>query len=272
MAEPKLLFQTDEEAFAEKEFLENGYIIREVEDANVLDEMRNLLTDTARSYLRTSTLQSADDYLNNISDYVGATELNEFRLHLINKINQTAWFKSAYYYQAKEMLSLLVGNELAIQKNINLSVQHPGDGNSLHPIHADVLNGDSPYEVVLWTPLVDCYKTKSMFLLSPERNTEILRSLDQFADKTSQELYEAVEEDISWLSVPYGSYLIFSQNLLHGNQINREQHARWSMNCRFKSLFSPYHDKKFGEFFEPITLRPATKLGLNYEAPNTFYD
>ena len=39
------------------------------------------------------------------------------------------------------------------------------------------------------------------------------------------------------------------------------------MNCRFKSLFSPYGDKKLGEFFEPITLKPASKIGLNYKHP-----
>jgi len=41
------------------------------------------------------------------------------------------------------------------------------------------------------------------------------------------------------------------------------------MNCRFKSLFSPYKDKKIGEFFEPITLRPVTKVSMNYKLPVT---
>jgi len=40
------------------------------------------------------------------------------------------------------------------------------------------------------------------------------------------------------------------------------------MNCRFKSLFSPYKDKKIGEFFEPITMRPVTKVAMNYKLPS----
>ena len=40
---------------------------------------------------------------------------------------------------------------------------------------------------------------------------------------------------------------------LAGNIVNIEQETRWSMNCRFKSIFSPYGDKKIGEFFTPIT-------------------
>ena len=56
-----------------------------------------------------------------------------------------------------------------MQKNINLSIQMPGDDSSMLPVHADVLNGDSPFEVVLWVPLVDCHATKSMYILSPEQ-------------------------------------------------------------------------------------------------------
>ncbi|EMJ37439.1 hypothetical protein LEP1GSC079_0286 [Leptospira interrogans str. FPW1039] len=39
------------------------------------------------------------------------------------------------------------------------------------------------------------------------------------------------------------------------------------MNCRFKSVFTPYGDKKLGEFFEPITLRAASKIGMEYRFP-----
>ena len=51
------------------------------------------------------------------------------------------------------------------------------------------------------------------------------------------------------------------------NIVNKENETRWSMNCRFKSLYSPYGDKKIGEFFEPITLRVASKIGMQYHLP-----
>ena len=54
-----------------------------------------------------------------------------------------------------------------IQRRLNLSVQLPGDDSALLPVHADVRNGDSPFEVVVWLPLVDCHGTKSMYLLPP---------------------------------------------------------------------------------------------------------
>ena len=64
--------------------------------------------------------------------------------------------------------------------------------------------------------------------------------------------------------------MIFTQNQMHGNRVNREAETRWSINCRFKGLFAPYAGKRLGEFFEPITIRSATRLGMNYQLPQGF--
>ena len=265
-------FQTETDKQVEAEFLATGYIIRDVEDRNTLDHIRALIVETCSAYLGDPAPTALQDYLDNISSKVEADHLNALRLDLLCGMQNAPWLRAAYYSLARNMLAALVGNELAMQTNINLSIQMPGDESSLLPVHADVLNGDSPFEVVLWVPLVDCRATKSMYILSPERNTETLARLCDFSHKTSEDLFHAVKDDVTWLTVPYGSYTIFSQNLLHGNRINEEAQTRWSMNCRFKSLLSPYADKKFGEFFEPITMRPATRLGLTFTAPVAFND
>ena len=58
-----------------------------------------------------------------------------------------------------------------------------------------------------------------------------------------------------------------NQQLPHGNVVNNEKETRWSLNCRFKGIFSPYADKRIGEFYEPITLRPMSELGFGYKLP-----
>ena len=70
--------------------------------------------------------------------------------------------------------------------------------------------------------------------------------------------------------MPYGTALLFSQNLMHGNIVNGEAESRWSLNCRFKSLFSPYAGKRLAEFFEPITIRAASRLGMAHRMPEDF--
>ena len=61
--------------------------------------------------------------------------------------------------------------------------------------------------------------------------------------------------------------MIFNQCLPHGNTIINERETRSSLNCRFKSVFSPHRDKKIGEFFEPITLRKVSELAVKYNLP-----
>ena len=76
-----------------------------------------------------------------------------------------------------------------------------------------------------------------------------------------------VEKEIDWLKVEHGKFLLFNQAIPHGNVINKENETRWSLNCRFKSIFSPYDDKRVGEFFLPITVRAMTEIGVKYKNP-----
>ena len=157
-----------------------------------------------------------------------------------------------------------------MQRRINLSIQLPGDDSSLLPVHSDVWAGDSPYEVVLWVPYVSCYGTKSMYFCDATRDANVQDRLGELRQQTSEDLYDLIKADAPFVDVPYGDVIIFTQNVMHGNRVNEESETRWSSNCRFKSALSPYADKKLGEFFEPITLRPATRLGLRYRIPEGF--
>ena len=107
-----------------------------------------------------------------------------------------------------------------------------------------------------------------MFILSPEQNKFYYNNLKKF--KTSEKIHSHAEKKLNWLKINYGQGLIFSQNLLHGNVINKEKTSRWSFNCRFKSLFSPYDTKKYGEYFTSINIRQASILqGMNYNDPKS---
>ena len=66
-----------------------------------------------------------------------------------------------------------------MQSRLNLSIQFPQDKSSLLPVHSDVWSGDSPFETVVWLPLVDCYKTKSMFILPPKKYNKIKKIISR---------------------------------------------------------------------------------------------
>jgi len=256
-------FLTKEEKKITREFKSRGYIIAKSENIKSLDCIRNKVIKIIKKKLKTKKKIN----LNNIHKMVNIEELNEIRLFIISSLNSDKMIKYHYFNVGKKHLFNLVGNELMMQKNINLSIQFPKDSSSLLPIHSDVWSGDSPFEINLWIPLVNCYKTKSMYILKPKDYESFLRKKNIKNINNSEKIFKLVKNKLKFLKINYGEYLIFNQTLPHGNVVNLENTTRWSLNCRFKSYFSPYGDKKIGEFFVPITTKAMTEIGLNYKEP-----
>jgi hypothetical protein len=246
-----------------KVFLDKGYIISKVENMSSLKYISSLIIKSVNQQINKTLFLD----LNTVHKKISIEELNNFRLTIINKINKDKFLRYHYFNIAREALYILAGNELMMQKNINLSIQFPNDNSSLLPIHSDVWSGDSPYEINLWIPLVNCYKTKSMYILEQKDYLSFKKNMEGTNYSSSEDIFKLVKNKIKWLTVNYGQFLIFNQGLPHGNVINTEKETRWSMNCRFKSFFSPYGDKKIGEFFLPITTRAMSEIGMNFEYP-----
>jgi len=260
-------FLTPEEQQLTNQFLQDGYVCLPVEDKILLDKIRDEVIRLSASFLELELPEDPNYFLNNVAESVSPAQLNALRLEIIGGLLAASWFRPAYFHLARRALEVLVGNELVMQRGIGVSLQLPNDESSLLNIHSDSWSGDSPFEVVLWLPLVDCYKTKSMYILPPNSAHKLHNNFSVMSGKSNKEILEALADDLIFLDVPYGHFLLFNHNLPHGNKVNEEIEARWSMNCRFKSVFSPYADKKLGEFFEPITLRAATRIGMSYKLP-----
>jgi len=256
-------FLNKEEKKKTKVFLETGYIISKVENISSLKYISSLIFKSINHQLK----KIKNLNLNKIHEIISIEELNNFRLAIINKINKDKFLRYHYFNIAREALYVLAGNELMMQKNINLSIQFPNDNTSLLPIHSDVWSGDSPYEINLWIPLVDCYRTKSMYILEQKNYANFKSQMQKDKYSNSEDIFKLVRNKVRWLNVDYGQFLIFNQALPHGNIVNIEKETRWSMNCRFKSIFSPYGDKKVGEFFLPITTRAISEIGMDFEYP-----
>lgn len=263
-------FAAESELLLGDEFLSHGRVVVPVEEHDALRKIRDSVANFAADHLGEASPEDPDSYLNNIGKKVSPENLNNLRLFVYNAINSEIWFRPAYYSLVRSALAAIVGNELVMQRRVNLSVQLPDDNSSLLPLHADVWSGDSAFEVVAWLPLVDCHRTKSMFLLPPEEDRVVQRTMASFGRRSVEDLFEDIEPKVEWIDINFGSCLLFTQNQIHGNRVNRELETRWSMNCRFKSLFSPYADKRLDEFFDPITVRPATRIGMDYVLPKGF--
>lgn len=261
-----MFFDNAESVLAEK-FEKNGYVVVPVADKKAFKSIQEVFVELISKSITTKKID-LDFHLNQIHEFIPTDTLNAFRLSIIQGVSSTEHFREWYYQIAKPYLEILVGNELAMQRRVNLSIQYPDDESSLLPVHADTWSGDSPFEIVVWVPLVDCFGTKAMFILPPEPARSLHSSFSEVKNCDSEKIFQLIEKDIEWIEVKKGQILIFNQTLPHGNRVNLEKETRWSMNCRFKGVFTPYADKKLGEFFEPITLKPLSKIAMNYRLPN----
>tara|TARA_B100001029_G_C15018789_1_gene429152 strand:+ start:360 stop:1154 length:795 start_codon:yes stop_codon:yes gene_type:complete len=249
-----------------KEFKKNGYVIINVKKLDSLYYLQDKIIKSTQLKVSKKKINKIN-FLNNFHKKIKIKNLNTTRLNIMKRINNDKRFKYNIYDISKELLNSLVGNELVMQKRINLSIQFPNDKSSLLPVHSDTWSGLSPFEAVIWIPLVDCYKTKSMYILPPKENKKFLKTFSNFVNMDSEKIFSKIKKKVIWLNLKFGQILIFNQQLPHGNIVNKENETRWSMNCRFKSIFSPYADKRIGEFYEPITIRPVSELGFNYKLP-----
>ena len=258
-----------------KEFVDQGYVIRDVADRRLLIEYRAAIVGLASEILGVSRGEDDEAFLNGLHTRIAPEKINEFRLAVFNKTNAMPWCRASYYRMGKGVIDALVGNELAMQNRVNLSIQMPGDPTSVLPAHSDVWSAETPFEVVQWLPLVDVFATKAMFILPPEANRAVRGRVGAHGNATaSLDLYKSFEKDFKSVDMAFGKVLVFSPILLHGNAMNETRETRWSLNCRFTGLFTPYTsaEKTLGNFYLPITPTATSRIGMNYREPEGFDD
>ena len=254
----------------ETNFEKNGYVIVPA-NKEILEQIRNFIFSIVKKDKSIKFKKTLDiDYiLNNFHKFIKLDKLNNFRFNIYNKINNGKKFHDLYYKLSKYYLDHLVGNEISMQKKINLSIQMPRDKDSLLDLHSDIYAGESPFQVVVWIPLVDAYETKSMFFTTPKNNKKMNDQLLNTNKFTTKVMYYKNKKKFKFLKVNYGEILIFSPLILHGNTINITKETRFSLNCRFKSLLSPYDvikksHRNIPNFYRPLNIKPMTKIGFNY--------
>ena len=255
-------------------FRNHGYLIKKTSDQKNLDLLRNkilkFITLKKPHLKKKSSNINQEIFLSSFHKYIKKNELNDLRLFVIDKINKDKNFSNEYYQVGKNLLDFLVGNELAMQSKINLSIQIPNDNDSMLPMHSDIYAGESPFEANLWIPLVNVEAdSRSMFITSPKYNKKIDKIIRGTKKLTILQIYNKNKKKFKFLKIRYGEVLVFSPVILHGNVVNKTKYTRFSLNCRFKSLLSPYDvftktHRNIPHFFKPLNIKPFTRIGFNF--------
>lgn len=244
-----------------KTFETQGHALFAADRMEPLDELRDNIFQKAKTLVPYKGEKIAD-FFNGIHNYgLTGPALNKFRMDLMGYCNRELKVSRSLYEAFQGSITALVGPDVVAQKGTNLVVQPPGDREQT-PTHRDA-PVSSHFEVIVWTPLVDVYGTKSMFLSDRAHSQVALKKMQ--AGGTYKEFCEYTEKHSVNLSVPYGQACFFAGGIGHGCPVNVEKETRWSLNMRFKNVFSPYGIKGVNDYFELLTLSPLAKVGFDFE-------
>jgi sporadic carbohydrate cluster 2OG-Fe(II) oxygenase len=242
------------------DFTANGYTIVAAEDRAALDEVRAALHCSAAG---TTQSTQPGEFMDRFHERgLKGSELNDFRLATYRDFNKRVDAGALIWKAFRNVLVALVGPDVSVQRQANLVIQPPHDTDN-SPAHRDA-PPNSLFEVVAWVPMVDCYGTKGMQVLDLRKSEEALKLLTGSSANHvafSQFAFEHGE----FVDVPYGSGLLFWTPLVHAIPVNVESQTRWSLNLRYKSVFTPYGSKGFPEYFRVLELSPLTHAAIEYE-------
>ena len=243
-------------------FSETGYDIVRADNPGKLVELREEIVRKARELVGDETGDS-EAFLNNFHHLeLRESSLNEKRMELIKYCTEHLDAGRKVFDAFSESLTQLLGPDIVIQKTTNLVIQQPGDPDRI-PTHRDSpLN--SPFEIVVWLPLVDVYDTKSMYVLNRDRSQVALNMLKE-PESGFHEFSSLPSQEGDALEVSFGQACFFWPGLVHAVDINEEQETRWALNIRYKNLFAPSGAKGQAEFFDLLSLSPLARMALEYE-------
>lgn len=257
-------FLSNDDVSLSDRFLEQGYITVPCEAPQILAKIKAELIVEANNWLRDSRVTGKIVELEESHHVVPISILNDFRLHLFGRLNASPMIRRDYFGLASNLIQNLVGNELAMQNKVNISIQQPQDQTSILELHSDVWSGDSPFQIVLWVPLTNSYSTNAMYLLRPELSLEAYQRAREGDLTSMKQISSEYQDDFEFVELKFGEILVFDSNCLHGNQLNTTPTTRWSLNCRIAHLLAPAitPERRLGAYYSPVMVRAATRMGM----------
>jgi sporadic carbohydrate cluster 2OG-Fe(II) oxygenase len=245
------------------EFFKNGFSVVNCDDSKALSDLSSYASNTIFTYFNKDN-SSAVKLLENLhhsNKNLSQSQINDLKMKCISVFNTERKINNLMYSAFEKSITHLLGKDLLIQKGTNLVIQMPNDPDPSE-LHRDYPSM-SPFEIVLWVPLVDCVATRSMYILNKERSMYMNLKRKSNPDIVWVDFKNEALNYSNNIEIKYGQAIIFSTVLLHGSHVNTTTDSRISFNTRFKSLFSPPGLKDQSEYFEILSFTDVTKIGLD---------
>ncbi len=241
------------------EFTAQGYSIVPIENINIVNESRNFISNyISKKYKVTGSSEYILNHCHELIDQITDSKVNQFILEIINEFSKYYKMDQIIYSSCATFLERILGPDIASQKHPNIVFQYP-NSERISELHSDA-PANSFYEIVSWLPLVNCYSSKSFYILDKNKSFSLLSSYRNNQFNSFKELRAQAIKEATHLEVDYGHALFFWSGLLHGSVINKTNESRWSYNVRYKNLFAPAGLKEPLSFYNIFSKSAITEL------------
>lgn len=246
------------------EFSTKGFTILEIENEEEIEIAKGFVSNSITQ--KKNQNMSSDYILNNIHIIEGNmtdAKANQMTMGIINAFKEKYDMSEVVYRSAKTFIDKILGMDIASQKHPNIVFQYPGSMR-YSELHTDAPK-NSCFELVAWLPLVDCYGTKSFYIIDYNKSIELLQEYREQPGMEWARFKERCMTEATHLKINYGEVLIFWSGLIHGSLVNESQESRLSFNTRFKQLYAPGGLKDPLIFYKVLQTSPITEFAINYK-------
>ena len=251
-----------------KNFYKTGYDIFTPKMEKVVQKLNQELFDFTNKHFDSIEIKkefkNAEDFLNNFHKLrISEDKINQYRIELSKYINKDEVLLSRIFKVLEKDLIKIFGPDIVGQKNVGIVIQRPKD-TGVFPIHRDA-PPNSNHEIVFWIPLVDCFGTKNMSIINKDQNIKVLKMFSENKKNQYNNIQKYYKKFGKLNKIDKGQVLAFWTGLFHYIPINQEISTRWSLNLRFKNLFSPYGIKGYPDYFKLIRKSELTQMTIEHE-------
>ena len=246
-------------------FYKSGFKKFKFENLRNINKIKNFIYNESL-LLKKNKFQDKSKYFELFHKIVNDDkEMNEFRLKLYERINDHTKINISklIFDSFKSHLTTIFGPDIAVQKNVSISINRPEDKFILG-MHRDA-PPHSTFSLTIAIPITNFYKTKNLCILDIKQTFDALKIINQ-SKKFQEFVYKKGRVNSKKLKLSFGEALFFWGGLFHFPPINYEKETRWSINLRFKNLFSPYEGaKELIDFYDILQISKFSKINFDFQ-------
>tara|TARA_Y100001954_G_scaffold213039_1_gene241277 strand:+ start:4290 stop:5063 length:774 start_codon:yes stop_codon:yes gene_type:complete len=244
----------------------HGYEILSADKLDCLDDIRNFIAKSlVDEYKPNMPPKTSSEVLNNahkIANIHNDSEANSMVLDIIKLTSKEHDFSDIVYQTFQSAIEKHLGPDLHAQRNNNIVFQCP-DSDRYSELHTDC-PPNSPFELVFWVPLVDCYASKSFYLVPLAKTKALLEEYRSTPDYSWDDFKNECVDCADHLEINYGSAIVFWTGLIHGSLSNSTSESRWCINARFKNLYAPCGQHNPLTYYRIFKTSSISELALDF--------